>query len=171
MDNPVVVSVAAVLAECRYAPLRFNWRGMGASSGRPSGDVDDAVEDYAAALKEARRRWSETGSGDSPRILAAGYSFGSIAAAHVAAETDDVHTLLLVAPPVAMLEAVDLSALEMPVRAIVGERDSFAPVHALSKLLSRARDARLDVVPDADHFFASPLWIERLDPLVRAVLT
>ena len=172
MDNPVVEAVATALGDCGYAPLRFNWRGVGGSAGRVTGTIVDAIDDYLTALSEAQTIASKPASvGRCTRVLAAGYSFGAIAAAEVVARDDAaIERLVLVAPPVAMLESIDLGSFERPIHVVVGECDSFAPLKALTKILDRVPEARLDVIPDADHFFALPFWIGRLEELVRAPL-
>ena len=168
MDNPVVTTVATALERCGYAPLRFNWRGVGESSGRPSGRIEDAVEDYRTAVAEARRR---AGSPRTP-VLAAGYSFGAIAAL-VAALTDEagVERFVLVAPPVQMLDAVDVASVDVPLQVIVGQRDQYADMNALADALAAAREARLDVIPDADHFFGFAPWLDKLAELVSSSLS
>ena len=164
LDNPVVLVVAEALAHCGYAALRFNWRGVGRSEGRPSGRIEDALEDYRAALERAR-------GGETGRVLAAGYSFGAAAAVKIACDEEDaVERLILVAPPAEMLEAIDVASIECPIHVIVGERDSFAPLARLTDIFARPPQARVDVVPDADHFFAYPFWLEKLGELVRARL-
>jgi len=52
MDNPVVVRVAEVCGELGLATLRFNFRGVGASTGR-HGHGRDEQHDLAAALRGA----------------------------------------------------------------------------------------------------------------------
>lgn len=169
MDNPVVEAVASALAEAGYAPLRFNWRGTGSSSGQASGSIEDAIQDYSAAVSEALNAVSQPPAAKrNLLLLAAGYSFGAIAAAGLAlARPGVVERLVLVAPPATMLPTLDLASLECPVRVIVGACDSFAPVNALARALEPTADVRLDVVPDADHFFGMPFWIDRLRELVR----
>src|ERR1700752_3812022 len=93
MTSPVVGEVAFGCQRAGCATLRFEWRGVGASAGRPSGDAADADADYAAAL--AHLADTVTGS-----LLAAGYSFGAAAALRVAHRHPRVRRLVLVAPPV-----------------------------------------------------------------------
>jgi uncharacterized protein len=164
MDNRVVVTVARALARCGHAPLRFNWRGVGDSGGTRSGRIEDAEEDYRWALAQAAAGRSPSSSS---RIVAAGYSFGAVAALRAAAWSEDnIERLVLVAPPAQMIEGIDLRSIERPVQVIVGDRDPFASVEVLANLVSAARDAHLDVVPDADHFFGFPPCLDRLGALV-----
>jgi hypothetical protein len=172
-DNPVVLALARALGECGYAPLRFNWRGVGSSSGKPSGRLEDAIEDYRSALAASRRGQGDGGGEQSTgaRVLAAGYSFGAVAALALALEDElAVERLVLVAPPVSMLRALDLAALERDVHVIVGGCDSLARTDELAEVVANAAHARFDVIPDADHFFGAPFWLERLAEIVSTAL-
>ena len=71
---------------CR--PLRFNWRGVGASTGAASDDLGAALADYRAALEHLV-------SLDAPAdasVVAAGYSFGAVAAVHAATSQSEAGT-------------------------------------------------------------------------------
>lgn len=151
LDNPVVAALADGLAARGAATLQFNWRGAGASQGRASGDIDDAVEDYRNALGYAL---DSIGSPDA-RCIAAGYSFGAVAAVKTAADCAQVRSLVLVAPPLAMMALPELSSVRVPVHVLVGERDEYAPVDVLEGALQPVPDVRLEIVPDADHFFST----------------
>ena len=73
MDSPVVTELAHACAAAGLTSLRFNWRGVGASAGQTSGEPNDSLADYAAALDY----FEECVSGP---ILACGYSWGALAA-------------------------------------------------------------------------------------------
>ncbi len=145
--NPVVAEAASALSESGFSTLTFNWRGVGASNGAPSNSPEEATADYSAALELLRAR-------SEPPYIAAGYSFGAVAAVTVALATVDVSRLLLVPPPVYMLAGLELGGLEVPVRVIAGDCDVFAPADGLERLLDSLPDAKLEVVAGADHFFA-----------------
>jgi alpha/beta superfamily hydrolase len=51
---------------------------------------------------------------------------------------------------------------------VVGDRDSFAPIDELVKLIGESDRRRLEVIPGADHFFASGL--AEISQLARAWL-
>jgi hypothetical protein len=152
LDHRVVETLAAVLGARGLATLAFNWRGVGASDGVPTGDLAAADADYAAALAELRRRRPA-----SP-LVAAGYSFGAAAALR----TPGVDRLVLVAPPVALLGAEDLRACTRPVLVLVGDGDDYAPADAVAALVPARPDARLEILPDVDHFFADAGALARL---------
>jgi hypothetical protein len=146
MDSPVVAEITWACKRAGFATVRFNWRGVGASGGSPCGENEHAAADYAAALAYLE----DTVSGP---IIAAGYSFGAAAAVRVARASPRVRRLLLVAPPPALLDAEALAGFRGRVLAVVGSRDSFAPVAELAASLGDDPRRRLEQVPDADHFF------------------
>ena len=150
MDSPVVNELAHALKRAEYATVRFNWRGVGASGGQPSGEDSDADADYAASLAYLE----ETVSGP---LLAAGYSFGAATAVRVAARSPRVRRLVLVAPPPALLDADALTSFKGSALVLAGEHDSFAPPAELDALLGDDPRLCLEVIPDADHFFMQGL--------------
>jgi len=161
LDHPVVDALAAALADARLTTLAFNWSGVGASEGTISGDLVSADGDYAAALAELARR-----DGTRP-VVAAGYSFGAATALRLAARVDRV---LLVAPPVAMVGAEELRRCPCPTAVVVGDADDYAPGDLVAALMPRREDARLDILPGVDHFFAADGALERLRQALGAAL-
>lgn len=150
MESPVVAELSWAIARNGLATLRFDWRGVGASAGVASGELADAATDYASAIGQLAL--SVPG-----RIVAAGYSFGAVAAARAALIAPRVRKLLLVAPPPAMLDRAAIAARSLDVLILTGERDAIAPpaaLEAIAKELPRARFVRID---DADHFFGAGL--------------
>jgi len=79
MDNPVVARIVEVCAARGLATLRFNFRGVGASTGRHEGGrgEQDDIRASLALLEETL--------GGGARLALAGYSFGAAVAAAVAA--------------------------------------------------------------------------------------
>jgi len=150
MESPVVSEVAFACHRAGIATLRFNWRGIGASAGEPSGDAGVADEDYAAAL--AHLAESVPGA-----LLACGYSFGSGAAVRVAERSPRVRRLVLVAPPPALIAPARIAALRARTLIVTGDRDSFVPVAPLNDALSNAANVTLRVLPGVDHFFMDGL--------------
>ena len=150
MDSPVANEIAYACERSGFASLRFNWRGVGASAGTPSGETAHAEEDYGAALAQLE----QTIPGP---IIGCGYSFGAIAALGCAKRSPRVYRLLLVAPPLAALDSAALEAFNGPLLVIAAERDSLAPPAGLESALAARHRAELVVVPQADHFFAAGL--------------
>jgi len=150
MDSPVVSELAWAARKAGLASLRFNWRGVGASAGSPSGDATIADADYAAALAQLAR------SVDGP-VVAAGYSFGAAAAARASLGQPRVRRLALVAPPPGLLEPSALAERERAVLILAGERDALAAPAALAALVRELPQVRVSVLAEADHFFAAGL--------------
>jgi alpha/beta superfamily hydrolase len=150
MDSPVATEVGIATSDAGYASLRFNWRGVGGSAGRPSGEVRDADVDYVAALAFMKE------SVEGP-ILACGYSWGALAAARVGLEDPRVRKLVLVAPPPDGLDASRLAEGGKPALVIAGDRDAYVPEPALRERLEGLADVEIVVLDGVDHFFMSGL--------------
>lgn len=158
MENPVVVRAAEVCAEAGLAALRFNFRGVGASTGSHDGGAGEQ-DDVRAALAAARAA--------APGSLAlAGYSFGASVAARVAAGGADLQGLCLVAPPLATVPALTegLAAFGPPLGIIAGTGDEYCPASALEKLGHELPRARVTTIEGGGHFFFGTLY-----PLGEAV--
>lgn len=147
LDSPVVNEIAFALHAAGIASVRFNFRGVGASSGRATDDPRAAVSDYEAALAWLRE------SGDGP-VFGCGYSFGAITSLRVALGGQALHRLILVGPPVTMLEALPLERVAVPVRVLSGDDDELAPRFELSRQVARIPDARLELLTGENHFFS-----------------
>ena len=144
MDSPVVNELAHACHGAGWASLRFNWRGVGASGGLPSGESGDADADYGAALDQI----AETVGGP---LAACGYSFGAAAAVRCAG-ADRIERLVLVAPPPSLLDPAALAAFPGRTLILAGEADTIAPPAALESLADGTRTEVIRI-PEADHFF------------------
>jgi alpha/beta superfamily hydrolase len=150
MQNKVVHMTARALQERRYATLRFNFRGVGASAGAfddGRGETDDALAvcDYAA------RRWPAA------RLTLAGFSFGAFVAYRVAG-CRPVERLYTIAPPV---RRFDFERYPVPaVRWILiqGDQDELVEYASVVEWVRRARPAPTFVtIAGAEHFFHGKL--------------
>lgn len=150
MDVPVVTEVAHACRRAGLSALRFDWRGVGASGGTPSGDPAPAAADYGAALDFLEE------SVDGP-LTACGYSFGAATAVRACAGRVRVRRMLLVAPPPAMITAAEIAAFVGRLLVVVGDRDEYAPLDDVKAMLSDHANAELAVLPDVDHFFMNGL--------------
>jgi alpha/beta superfamily hydrolase len=150
LESPVLTELAWACTKAGLASLRFNWRGVGASAGEPSGRAADADADYGSALDHL----AETVAGP---LLAGGYSFGSAAALRAARASARIERLLLVAPPPALIEPVAIAGSGRRTLVLVGEYDTIAPARELAAACERAPQVELHVIPHADHFFLEGL--------------
>ena len=150
MENPVCNELAYACCDAGIASLRFNWRGVGASAGQPSGEASDAEEDYGAAS----RYLAETVEGP---LLAAGYSYGAATAVRFARSQPRVRRLLLVAPPFPILDREALGAFPGSVLVIGAGQDHFSPAEELRELVESLPRGTFHLAPEADHFFMTGL--------------
>jgi alpha/beta superfamily hydrolase len=148
MNNAVVCAIAGVLRQAGYATLRFNFRGVGASTGVYGGGVGE-IEDARNAVRYLRER-----SGGAA-ITLAGYSFGALVGLQAGMSMEEVDRLIAVAPPLAFADLTFLSQCEKGKLFIVGDCDQFCSLTELREALVRiAGPNTLRIVPGADHFFA-----------------
>jgi uncharacterized protein len=146
MDNHVVIALAGGLAADGASTLRFNFRGTGASQGEHGGGGPER-EDVRTALAHVR----DTAPDRS--VLLAGYSFGAMVAAGVAADGAGLAGLLLVSPPLGYGTLPAFPA-GLPVLAIAGDRDRICPA---DRLLALAPAAETRLVGGTDHGWSSGL--------------
>ncbi|MBI3902285.1 MAG: alpha/beta hydrolase [Nitrosomonadales bacterium] len=141
MDNKVVTTLAKTFAELGFAALRFNFRGVGASTGEFD-EGDGEVEDVLAVVRHAHREYGEL-----PLILS-GFSFGGYVQARAALQLH-AYKLVLVAPAVGRYA---MPPVPQGTLLVHGERDEVIP---LRDVLDWARPQHLPIVvlPQADHFF------------------
>ena len=161
MDNKVVQTLARAFVASGWTTLRFNFRGVGASTGTHDegrGETDDylAVVAHGLAL-----------SGASSLALA-GFSFGAFVTTHAVARlapTQGIDALVLVGTSVSRAAAASIEAsLHPQTLAIHGETDDTV---LLSAVMDWARPQALPVtvVPGCGHFFHGQL------PLLKGLVT
>jgi alpha/beta superfamily hydrolase len=154
MDNPVVVRAAEVCREAGLATLRFNFRGVGGSTGghdEGRGEQDDlrAALDHLAGLLPP-----------GAALAAAGYSFGAAVTARVAMRRP-LTGVALIAPALAMpalADLGDLAAVKGHLLIVAGTADTYCPREALERLHHAVPNATVRTVEGADHFFFGKLF-------------
>jgi alpha/beta superfamily hydrolase len=154
MANNVVWAAACALASRGMAALRFNFRGVGRSTGTYGGGVEEA-EDVAAALDFLKSR------APGPYYLV-GYSFGAAVAGRALLQGLSADGAVLVAPPIAFMDMAFLPQVPGLKLIIVGDRDELCPLTSLRELLGAgpapagdgpARPTEIRVIEGTDHFF------------------
>lgn len=144
MHAPLMHRVTQGLVERDFAVLRFNFRGVGASTGtwdRGEGEIDDV----AAAVQDARQRYP-----DLPLGLA-GWSFGALTSLGWQGRSGDDSPYAGIALPVGMF-AEPKRLAPAPRVLIIGDRDQFATVEA-TRAYAKSIGARVEVLDGSDHFF------------------
>ena len=166
MHTRAVYRAGQALNEAGLAVLRFNFRGVGASTGTHADGIGER-EDAAAALD-----WLETRFPRTP-LVAGGFSFGSMVALAVTADDPRVVALLGLGLPIERNEAYDFSFLAnvtKPVLVVQGENDEFGSGEKIAEHLAPLGEhVTLVRVAGADHYFADR--IEEMKDAVREYFT
>lgn len=147
MDNPVVEALVRGFQAGGMSTLRFNFRGVGLSGGRVSGDVADAVADYRRAAMWVRAQRFEW-------LTFAGYSFGAVAAIDTFLSGLDCHCIAAVAPPSATMTPEKMEKLDALFALLYGDRDQLIDWYEWMHLTTYVPQGQLSVLSGADHFLA-----------------
>lgn len=146
MDNPVVESLAEVYHRAGWATLRFNFRGVGRSTGQFDDGRGETI-DLAAAMT-----WLAAQEND--RIGLAGYSFGAWVMAHLSDPPVAVDHMIMISPPVAFMDFSAVESLPALSLAVTGRLDTYGPPDLVKSHLARWNPAcRYHEMPMADHFY------------------
>lgn len=148
MNNAVVVALAkALLEKGDVGTLRFNFRGVERSTGRYMAGEGEKL-DVLAAVDGLRNELPDA------EVTIVGYSFGSWVGLRAAWEHPEVDRMVLIAPPVRILNYREAEECRRPLPSeiFVGDRDHFVEVSEARKL-ARYLGAQLHVIDGADHFF------------------
>ena len=155
MHNKVVFRAAAGLIEAGLTTLRFNFRGVGASTGVHT-EVEGGKEDVRAALDYL---WSEYPNED---LTLAGFSFGSRTGMEVGMSDDRVQRLISIGTPVEKYRDYDfLTSVKKPILFIHGDRDEFCSAESLRSLTDRIPHADVVIFENCGHFFDEHLGLLR----------
>jgi alpha/beta superfamily hydrolase len=146
MDNNVVWIAVRAFQSRGWATLRFNFRGVGESTGGYGEGLAEAG-DVQAALEYVKTR------GPGPHLVV-GYSFGAYAGAQALLKELAADRAIFISPPVAFMPMPFLGQVPKLSLIIVGDRDDICPLAQLEALLAPVRNRiKLVVLPGADHFW------------------
>ena len=159
LDNKVVSTIARTLAGLGWLAVRFNFRGVGRSSGEHD-EGNAETEDFLHLISTVPTlpTVSSQVSASLP-IAVAGFSFGSFVAAKAA------HALSTANRPARHIVLIGAAAGKWPMPSVApdtlvihGELDETIP---LRDVLDWARPQELPIVviPGADHFFHRRLGV------------
>jgi alpha/beta superfamily hydrolase len=151
MHNKVVFKVAQTLQSMHIPALRFNFRGVGHSSGtydEGRGEIDDV----RYALEFLSRRYPGL------PVIVAGFSFGAYVGMRVAAVDDRVQAMIGLGVPARMFESETLQGCHKPKLLIHGTEDELAPYELTAQWFEQVPAPKsLVAVQGADHFFQGRL--------------
>jgi hypothetical protein len=157
MHNKVVHTLARAFDDLGLASVRFNFRGVGNSTGeygRGEGELADAiaVADWVRASRPGDAIWF------------AGFSFGGAVALRAAASASAAQ-LVTVAPALRLFAWKTYVPPPCPWLVIQGEADDIVPASELRAFLEQFQGHPSTVfMPEAGHFFH-----QRLNDLRRAI--
>lgn len=149
LDNKVVYTLARACEELGAPAIRFNFRGVGSSTGKYDEGVGE-TEDALAVVAYGRERWPGAA------LWLAGFSFGGAVAIRAATRTQPT-LLIAVSPAVMRLDRLDVSTPQKracPWLIVQGDADEVVEVDAVLKWASRVTPApTVSVMHGASHFF------------------
>ena len=164
MHNKVVFRAAAGLVDAGLTTLRFNFRGVGASTGDHE-DVTGGREDVRDALDYLADEYP------GQPITLAGFSFGSRTGMEVGMSDERVVRLISIGTPVDKYGDYEfLTAVRKPILFVHGDKDEFGAVENVRRLADQIPTAELVVFENCGHFFDEHLtelrdtvrdWTER----------
>ncbi|HUF75981.1 MAG TPA: alpha/beta family hydrolase [Longimicrobiales bacterium] len=161
MHTKAVYRTAQALNEAGLVALRFNFRGVGSSTGSYDEGVGEQ-DDMRAALGWLAEQYPTV------PLVAGGFSFGSKVGLSVGAEDERVVGLVGLGLPIERDERYDfgfLAAAGKPTLIVQGENDEFGSGERIDEVVSElGPHVSLVRIGGADHFFT-----ERLDELRAAV--
>jgi alpha/beta superfamily hydrolase len=163
MNNNVVYRAAKALNEAGLVVLRFNFRGVGASTGRYDGDTGEQ-EDALAAVDLLAQRYPGL------PLWMAGFSFGARVGLTVGARDARVEKLLGIGLALRMFDYHFLDACEKPKAIIQGADDEYGGRDAIeAAFATMAAPKKLWVVDDSSHLF--PRHLAQLEAAGSAATT
>jgi alpha/beta superfamily hydrolase len=151
MHNKVVFALAEAFFGLGCEVLRFNFRGVGISTGKYD-DGRGETQDALAALHYLRQRH--------PAIPChvAGFSFGAWITIEVCRSSEDVESLTAVAPPFKYFDPALLRVIRVPKLFLQGTADEICPPDQLQSLFPSFSEPKAIVLLEgAGHFFAGQL--------------
>ena len=147
MHNNTVYRIAKAWNEAGTSSLRFNFRGVGKSTGTHSGGPGE-LEDAHTALDFLHQK------GPSLPLVVSGFSFGAYAALSLALKDTRVRGTLAVGAGVDFFDMRFVTQLKQPAAFVHAEKDEFGKWEHLQALTQQMQaPCKLFVVPGASHLF------------------
>lgn len=148
MNNNVVQALSRVFIESGIATLRFNFRGVGRSTGSYGEGISE-MTDVASCINYL----SSDDRLDPSRMIVSGYSFGSWVGMKVGVSDERPNWLIMVSPPVDMYDFAFLSQEKRPKLMVAGDKDFVCSVKGFHELSQIVQEPKMcAVLPGHDHF-------------------
>lgn len=153
MHNKVVFRAASGLLDADLVTLRFNFRGVGLSTGTHD-DGKGEQDDIRTALDFLAENYPNE------PITFAGFSFGSRFGSEVAIHDDRIVRVISIGTPVDKYDYEFLQECVKPILFVHGDQDEFGKVVKLKELfdsLTKIDDKEMIVFENCGHFFDNHL--------------
>lgn len=153
MHNKVVYRAAAGLLDAGLVTLRFNFRGVGNSTGAHD-DGNGEKDDVRDALRYLSENYPNL------PVTLCGFSFGSRVGSEVALDDDRVGRIISIGTPVDKYDFSFLKNCRKPILFVHGDQDEFGSIENLNVLVAMVAentDAKLVVFENCGHFFDNHL--------------
>lgn len=146
MTNKVVYSLAKAFNEAGIVAVRFNYRGVGASTGTYD-DGNGETADALAVMEWAAQRWPGA------RLCVGGFSFGGAVAIRAAAARD-VARLVTIAPAIRRVGVDDSSLPQCPWLIVQGDQDELVDPNDIQQWAQALPESpSLVMLNGVEHFF------------------
>ncbi|CAN5365512.1 Dot/Icm type IV secretion system effector CoxH3 [soil metagenome] len=153
MHNKVVYRAATGLLEAGLVTLRFNFRGVGASSGEHD-DGDGEKDDVRDVLNYLTENYPNR------ELTLAGFSFGSRVGTEVALDDERIVRIISIGTAVDKYDFSYMKNCRKPILFVHGDNDEFGSIENLNSLISLVAenaDTKLVVFNNCGHFFDNHL--------------
>jgi uncharacterized protein len=158
MHNKVVYRAATGLVEAGLVALRFNFRGVGLSTGTHDEGIGEK-DDIRAALDYLTENYPNQ------EITFTGFSFGSRFGTETILDDERVSRIISIGTPVEKYDYSFLKKCAKPILFVHGDQDEFGSVPKLKELYDSLEcEKELIVFENCGHFFD-----EHLNELKNAV--
>ena len=150
MNNTAPSTLARELPDAGISVLRFNFRGVGASSGEHDEGRSERLDLHAAIAHAANEQ-------PNVPVVVVGYSFGADVALDVLAEAPDLVGAVLtgvvaIAPPLHLFESYSTATEPLPKHLLVPEHDQFRPPESAAEFTAEWTATTSQPLEGTDHF-------------------
>jgi alpha/beta superfamily hydrolase len=151
MENRVVFRAGKAVVAAGFAALRFNFRGVGKSTGSFDQGVGEK-DDVACVIDWLERKYPGT------LLTLIGFSFGAWVGLQVGCADPRIRALVGLGLPLNYYDFDFLIENPKPALFIAGTQDEFCPHDRMQQLARRLPPtSRVHLIEGAEHFFAREL--------------
>jgi alpha/beta superfamily hydrolase len=159
MHTKALYHLTRTLNALGFSTLRFNFRGVGTSTGEYDGGQGEK-EDARRALSALKSRL------DGGSLLVGGFSFGAAIGLNVGSDDSEVNGLVGIGLPLSLVDFTYLNSEERPLLIVQGTEDQFGSPDLLKSTINLERtNVRCQFIQGSPHLFTG--YFEDLRAAVR----